>query len=82
MAEHILTLYSTDACHLCEQASALIDEALRLHPDVRCEVVDISEDDALFQRYGWHIPVLRIDDNELFWPFDIDAILAQLGRRS
>jgi hypothetical protein len=78
MTERTMTLYSTDACHLCEQAKGLIDEALRAYGDGRCEVVDISEDDALFERYGWHIPVLRIDDTELFWPFDARAILAHL----
>jgi glutaredoxin len=81
MTERTLTLYSTDACHLCEQAKGLVDEALRAYGDCRLEVVDVSEDDALFERYGWHIPVLRIDDAELFWPFDTGAVLWLLQRQ-
>jgi len=36
--------------------------------------VDIAGDDNLFERYGWRIPVLqRADDEELGWPFDLEA---------
>ena len=75
-------LYSTSACHLCEQAAALLQPWLAqgwsLHE------VDISEDDALFERYGLIIPVLAIeqagkeDQRELNWPFtggDIAALI-------
>lgn len=37
-------------------------------------LVDIAGDDDLFARYGWRIPVLqRADDEELGWPFDLEA---------
>ncbi len=65
-----LVLYSTSACHLCEQALVL----LRSLPASAwiLEVVDISESDTLFERYGLTIPVLRREDTgaELNWPFD------------
>ena len=43
--------------------------------------IDISEDEALFERYGWLIPVLQRGDgqSELNWPFteaEIAALLA------
>jgi len=67
----MLVLYGTSACHLCEQAEALLVEALPAGGDVCYRKVDISTDDALFERYGWIIPVLaRPDGKELSWPFD------------
>ncbi len=66
----MLILYGTSACHLCELAAALLDAAGLVY-----EEVDISEDDALFERYGVTIPVLRrADGMELNWPFDEEAL--------
>ena len=69
-----LILYSTSACHLCEQALALIQPIIAQGLQVR--EVDISESDELFERYGILIPVLRRQDSgaELNWPFDLDAV--------
>lgn len=68
-------LYSTSACHLCEQAAAMV-QAWRDHglaPLV--EEVDIADDDVLFERYGVRIPVLRRNDGEeLGWPFSIEEL--------
>ena len=74
-----LTLYSTDGCHLCEEAEALLASALATGRGRPWRVVDIANDDALFARYGWHIPVLRrADGEELRWPFDADRLRAFL----
>jgi hypothetical protein len=44
-------------------------------------VVDIADDDDLFERYGWLIPVLRAPGAaELRWPFDALALRAFLQR--
>ena len=69
-----LTLYSTDACHLCEQALELLEPWSHMGWGVR--EVDIAESDELFQRYGLTIPVLRSEDTgtELNWPFDNSAL--------
>lgn len=69
-----LTLYSTSACHLCEQAQDLIDPLLG--PDLTLEVVDISDSDELIERYGVRIPVLLRQDNgaEIGWPFDSSGL--------
>ena len=93
MARATLVLYSTLGCHLCEQAELLL-LALPLTEPLVVEVVDISDDDALVQRFGTRIPVLgweepgesgaagKKQDSELDWPFDTAAVLAFLGERS
>jgi hypothetical protein len=78
-----LVLYSTSACHLCEQALALLQPWLER--GVCAREVDISESDALMQRYGLTIPVLAREAGgpELNWPFDaqeLKAWLEQTGR--
>ena len=73
-----LTLYSTDGCHLCENAQRL----LRSMPELRrvtLDVVDIVDDDALFARYGTLIPVLTTPEKELAWPFNADDVLQLLS---
>ena len=78
------TLYGTSACHLCELAEALLQAHAAAGEPLRFDKVDISEDDALFDRYGLVIPVLRHPDGrELNWPFDaqqLDAFVAPQGR--
>ena len=71
-----LTLYQRDHCHLCDLALAVLAEARA--PEF--ESVFIDEDDALEQRYGLRVPVLRDEtrDVELDWPFDADAVRAFL----
>ncbi len=65
-----ITLYGTSCCHLCEQAEEILREA-----GVEAEHVDIADDDALLEKYGTRIPVLRrADGAELGWPFDGGAV--------
>lgn len=63
-------LYGTLGCHLCEQAEALLTSVVSGDDIVEC--VDISDSDALLERYSMAIPVLhRLGDAaELRWPFD------------
>lgn len=51
-----LKLYTTLGCHLCEQLEALL--ATLCAEPYRLERVEISDDDALVERYGVRIPVL------------------------
>ncbi len=68
----MLTLYGTAACHLCELAAQLLAAV-----GAEFREVDISGDDALFERYGLTIPVVRrADGRELNWPFDEAAVRA------
>jgi len=66
-----LLLYGTRFCHLCEQARTMLYEA-----GVTAEYIDIAEDEALLERYGKRIPVVRRVDSgmELDWPFDESAL--------
>ncbi|GAD81389.1 glutaredoxin family protein [Vibrio ezurae] len=64
-----VTLYSTEGCHLCEQAYALLSQV-----GIEPQVIDIAFDDALFARYGVTIPVVQYNNQELNWPFDLQQL--------
>lgn len=64
-----VTLYSTEGCHLCEQALALANQT-----GLQVNVVDIAFDDELFVRYGVTIPVLSYGQSELNWPFNLSQL--------
>ena len=66
-------LYSSEGCHLCEDALALCTPIINNNAFV---VKDIVEDEALVEQYGMHIPVLmQVESNEkLFWPFTSENI--------
>lgn len=66
-----LVLYGTTYCHLCEAAEAVLQAV-----DVEAEHIDIAEDDALLEKYGVRIPVVKREDTgaELGWPFDEAAV--------
>ncbi|WP_081324514.1 glutaredoxin family protein [Vibrio crassostreae] len=70
----MLTLYSTEGCHLCEMAFQLTEQLNISH---HVNVVDIAFDDELFSLYGVTIPVLKFESSdlsqssELNWPFGL-----------
>lgn len=59
-------LYQRDDCHLCDLALEVLAQA-RV-PDF--ESVFVDGDEVLEAGYGHRVPVLRIGDRELDWPFD------------
>jgi hypothetical protein len=72
-------LYSSDGCHLCEQAVEIISNVI---PDHQIRIVDIIDtniegEQNLVELYGVHIPVLeRLSDNvKLFWPFEQSQVV-------
>ncbi|UHQ22384.1 glutaredoxin family protein [Lysobacter sp. 5GHs7-4] len=67
-----LTLYQRDDCHLCDLALDVLAQARAPEFDS----VFIDEDEALEQRYGTRVPVLRDEDDgrELEWPFDAERL--------
>ncbi|GHE82249.1 glutaredoxin family protein [Thalassotalea profundi] len=70
-------LYSSEGCHLCEQALKLCMVVLNIQ---QLDIIDIVNDEGLVELYGVHIPVLeRMSDNtKLFWPFsqqDIEKLV-------
>ncbi|EGR2325748.1 glutaredoxin family protein [Vibrio alginolyticus] len=67
----MLILYSTEGCHLCEMAFALVDQVGLAE---QTNIIDIAFDDVLFSRYGVTMPVLKYQDSELNWPFDLEQL--------
>jgi hypothetical protein len=72
-----LTLYQRDDCHLCDLALGLLAEVRA--PEF--ESVFVDGDEALEQRYGVRVPVLRDEERgvELEWPFDGKKLRRFLG---
>jgi hypothetical protein len=55
------TLYVRDGCHLCEDASVLLDDMLGTDG---WDAVEIDIDDDLLVRYAHRIPVLVVEGEE------------------
>lgn len=62
---HKLTLYGAPQCCLCDDAKAVLDK-VRKSVRFDLEMVDISGDPELVERYGTEIPVLCIDGVKAF----------------
>ena len=73
-----IILYTTLGCHLCELALDLLHQAQQAQQaqgrDLQIVEVEIADDDELMERYGIRIPVLRVADAELGWPFDAEGL--------
>ncbi|EWG99494.1 glutaredoxin family protein [Halomonas sp. BC04] len=75
-----LRLYTTLGCHLCEEQESLL--ALLLRGEYRLEKVEISENEALMERYGVRIPVLADEaGEELDRGFEPPLLAAWLAER-
>ena len=55
------TLYVRAGCHLCEDASVLLDDMIGADA---YDAVDIDTDDELLLRYAHRIPVLAIEGED------------------
>lgn len=73
-----VTLYTKDGCHLCEEVAARLDDLKKRYPH-RVNAVDITKDDALFQRYRYAVPVVQIGDVELRAPITEEELVKALG---
>jgi glutaredoxin len=60
----LITIYSKPGCHLCDRAKEVI-ERCRVKAEFAIEVVDISQNPELLQRYRDDIPVILLDGNEI-----------------
>ncbi len=77
-----LIFYTTEGCHLCEQAQVLLQDLLREYPaKYQIEIVDIVDSETLIQQYGTRIPVLInvATKEDLGWPFDYQSLLHFIG---
>jgi len=75
-------LYSTSACHLCELAEAMI-KLVKKNNDINYILLDIAENDYLFEAFGLIIPVLKCLETkeQLNWPFNEDLIIEFINRQ-
>jgi glutaredoxin len=74
-----VTLYSKAGCHLCDEARATI-EAVCGDLGVEWTEIDITTDDALYQRWWEQIPVTLVDGRQHdFWRVDEARLRAALG---
>lgn len=68
-----LQLVVTASCTLCDEAI----EWLASMPDAVGQTlvtIEVTEDDAMFDRYAERVPVLIIGEAEHDWPFDAKAV--------
>lgn len=56
-----LTLYSRPGCHLCDDARVVLERVGEPFDEV-----DITTDDRLHARYLERIPVIVLDDEEIY----------------
>ena len=61
-----VVVYTKPGCHLCEDACAAVAR-ITAEAGVGWEPVDISNDDALMQRWGEYIPVIVVDGQVHDW---------------
>ena len=65
-----LTLYTKPDCTLCDEARATL-ERVRERAPFALEVMDISSEPELAERYGERIPVVLVDGEEA-WEYVVD----------
>lgn len=73
--DYQLTLFGTEACHLCEEALTLTLQQIK-NLDITFNNIDIVGDNALEELYGLRIPVLVHGGQELCWPFTAEQCAA------
>lgn len=74
-----VTVYGRPGCHLCDEALAQL-RPLAAELGFSLVEVDIERDDDLHRRYLERIPVIALDDRELFDFFlDEGALRAALA---
>ena len=72
-------LYGKPGCHLCDDARLEIERVRAEHP-FELHQVDITLDPALNRLYGERVPVVALDDEELFdLRVDGDVLRDRLG---
>ena len=78
MSLPLITVYSRQGCHLCEE---LIEELMPLvRGRAAVEVKDVDTDSVLVARYGNRVPVVEIGGNRLCeFRLDPDAVIRALS---
>jgi glutaredoxin len=76
-----LTLYSKPDCHLCEDTERELRQLQARYPH-ELEVVDITSDAILLERYGERIPVVQLCGREVAAPLtrnQLERLLSEAG---
>jgi glutaredoxin len=73
---HAVVLFGREGCCLCDEAREVLMRVRARHP-FRFEERDIERDDSLLRMYLERIPVVTIDDVEVFEFFVNEAELAR-----
>ena len=73
----LVTLYTREGCHLCDEALAVLEAERRERP-FRLEVLDVDADPELVRQFGPEVPVVFVEGRKAF-KFRIDP--KQLRRR-
>jgi glutaredoxin len=63
MSKTVITLYTREGCHLCEDAKQSLLE-LKKNWNFILEEIDIDQSDELTEQYGLLIPVVMVDGDE------------------
>ena len=64
---HEVTVYSREACHLCDEAIETIERvAADVDATVAIEEVDVDEDPELAAEYGDRVPYVLVDGRPAF----------------
>jgi glutaredoxin len=64
LSAHRITVLAKEGCHLCERAIYVLKELQNSSFEV--EVIDITRNPELFQKYFLKIPVVRLDGKDIF----------------
>ncbi|MCI0489073.1 MAG: glutaredoxin family protein [Blastocatellia bacterium] len=65
MEKAVVTIYTRPGCHLCEEVKANI-RAAGCSDEFVIKEINIDEDPALSERYGYDIPVIFINGVKAF----------------
>ncbi|AXI02759.1 glutaredoxin family protein [Aquirhabdus parva] len=68
-------LYATQGCHLCENATLLLQQlAMARFVDwYHQDIIDLAQEET--ERLGLFIPVLKIKHEEHHWPFSLVELI-------
>ena len=70
----IVKLFTTLGCHLCEEAHEQLRSLNDGKKDLEIELVEIADSDERMDQYGITIPVIRVNDREIGWPFSVNEL--------
>lgn len=77
-----LRLLTRPGCHLCDDAKVIMDRITAKTGEPWTDV-DITDDAALEEEYGFRIPVVMLDGKEHgYWRVEEERLLRDLGHSS